>query len=111
MQGLISAGKRYVIALIDDYSRHTNVYFMNKKNEAPRIFKRFFKMAKTQFNKTLKCIRSDQGREYGNINLRCLLQDNGIKIEYTATYTPEQNGVTESTNRALSETAYKVNLE
>ena len=105
MQALTPGGKRYVITLIDDYSRYTYVYFMHKKNEASSIIKRFVKMAKTQFNKTLKCIRSDRGREYVNKNLRRFLQDNGIKIEYTATYTPEQNGVAERKNRSLLEMA------
>ena len=44
---------------------------------------------------------SDRGREYVNKNAGRFLQDNGIKIEYTATHTPEQSGVAERKNRSV----------
>lgn len=57
--------------------------------------KQFGEMAKTQYNKTPKCIRSDRGKEYVNKELQNCLKGQGIKIQYTAVYSPQQNGVEE----------------
>ena len=45
IQALTPGGKRYVLTLIDDYSRYTYVYFMNKKNGPSSIIKRFVKLS------------------------------------------------------------------
>lgn len=42
---------------------------------------------------------SDNGGEYEA--LKCYLDETGIVGEYTAAYTPEQNGVSERLNRTL----------
>ncbi|XP_031782940.1 uncharacterized protein LOC116416858 [Nasonia vitripennis] len=53
------------------------------------------RIGKTQYHKTPKTIRSDRGREYVNDELRAYLKAEGIHIEYTAAYPPQQNGMAE----------------
>ena len=80
--------KKYALTIIDDFSRYTHVYLLEHKNEAVKFIKMFVQMGKTQFNKTVKTIRSDRGREYVNKDLREYLQKEGIRIQYTAPYSP-----------------------
>lgn len=95
--------KRYTMTIIDDYSRYTWVYFLKEKSEVNTILKQFIEMSRTQMNKIPKCVRSDRGGEYVNENLQTYLKNNGIRFEYTAPYSPEQNGVAERKNRSLHE--------
>lgn len=105
MQTITPGKKRYILTVIDDYSRFTKVYFMESKDEAIKYIKQFCEYAKTQLKGKPKIIRSDRGREYVNNSLRNYLHDEGIIIQYTASYSPQQNGVAERKNRSLIEMA------
>lgn len=50
-------------------------------------------------------MRSDRGGEYTNKELKEFLKDKGIETQYTAAYSPQQNGVAERRNRYLMEMA------
>ncbi|GKA69345.1 retrovirus-related pol polyprotein from transposon TNT 1-94 [Tanacetum coccineum] len=36
-------GKRYILVIVDDYSRYTWVHFLRSKDEAPEVIKNFLK--------------------------------------------------------------------
>lgn len=103
MQTSTPAGKRYLLTIIDDYSRFTKVCLMEQKSETKKFLKEFVESMKTLHQKKPKIIRSDRGREYIDSELTNYLKEEGIKIQYTASYTPEQNGVAERKNRTLIE--------
>ena len=46
-------------------------------------------------------IRSDNGTEFKNIKIEEWCDEEGIKHEFSATYTPQQNGVVERKNKTL----------
>lgn len=96
-------GCRYFVTFIDDYSRYSWIFFLRKKSEVEECFKRFVSMAKTQFGKTVKVLRSDQGGEYKSGSLESFCSQEGILQQYTTAYTPQQNGVSERKNRSLVE--------
>lgn len=98
-------GNRYVLTFIDDYSRYTKVYFLKRKSEVFEKFKIYIAEVQNQFEKQIKMIRSDNGKEYINNNLDILFKENGIIHQTTIRYTPEQNGVAERKNRSLVEMA------
>ena len=50
----------------------------------------------------MKKIRSDNGSEFKNLQVEEYLEEEGIKHELSAPYTPQQNGVVERKNRMLS---------
>src|SRR6187399_653443 len=50
-------------------------------------------------------IQSDNGTEFKNYTLDEFLSDEGIKHQYAAPYTPQQNSVAERKNRTLMDTA------
>ena len=50
-------------------------------------------------------IRSDNGSEFKNYTLNDFLSEEGIRHQYSAAYTPQQNGVAERKNRTLMDMA------
>ena len=58
---------------------------------------------KTQFNQTIKILRSDNGVEYVNSKMQKFFTDKGLVHQTTCAYTPEQNEVAERKNRYLLE--------
>ena len=53
----------------------------------------------------IKKVRRDKGTEFKNSNVDTFLDEEGISHEFSATYTPQQNGVVERKNRTLIEMA------
>ncbi|WVZ96842.1 hypothetical protein U9M48_042425 [Paspalum notatum var. saurae] len=94
-------GNNYGFVIVDDFSRYTWVYFLEDKTEVPHVFSKFAKRAQNEFNTSLVKIRSDNGREFDNTNIEEYGDEVGIKHEFSATYTPQQNGVVERKNRTL----------
>lgn len=99
------SGNRYFMTIIDDFSRYTFVCMLKEKSEVAGKIKEFVEFAKTQFGRKPKKVRSDQGGEYSSADLKKFYRDQGIKVEYTAAYSPQQNGVAERRNRYLVEMA------
>ena len=58
-------------------------------------FKKFARRAQNKFEVKIKRIRSDNGSEFKNISIEEFLDEEGIKHEFLAPYTPQQNGVVE----------------
>ena len=52
---------KYFVTFIDDYSRHTWIYFLHYKSGVYDAFKRFTAYIKNQFSKNIKILRSDSG--------------------------------------------------
>jgi len=61
-------GQRNFLTLVDDCTRSTWTHLMVTKDEAFYLIKSFVAMAKTQFNGTVKVIRSDNALELGLSN-------------------------------------------
>jgi hypothetical protein len=53
----------------------------------------------------VKKTRSDNGSEFMNLQVEEFLEEEGIKQEFSAPYTPQQNGVVERKNRTLIDMA------
>ncbi|WVZ58437.1 hypothetical protein U9M48_008713, partial [Paspalum notatum var. saurae] len=94
-------GNNYGFVIVDDFSRYTWVYFLEDKTEVAHVFSKFAKRAQNEFNTSIVKIRSDNGREFDNTNIEEYCDEIGIKHEFSATYTPQQNGVVERMNRTL----------
>jgi transposase InsO family protein len=53
----------------------------------------------------VKKIRSSNGSKFKNLQVEEYLEEEGIKHEYSAPYTPQQNGEVERKNRTLIDMA------
>ncbi|GJU28036.1 retrovirus-related pol polyprotein from transposon TNT 1-94 [Tanacetum coccineum] len=63
-------GKKYILVIVDDYSRFTWVKFLASKDEAPDFIIKFLKMIQIRLNTTVRNIRTDNGTEFVNQTLR-----------------------------------------
>jgi Integrase core domain len=97
------SGFRWYLIFTDDCSRMTWMYLLKTKDEVKRVFKEFVTMVKTQFGKTVKVIRSDNGTEYVNHDLKIFFKNEGIVHETSCVGTPQQNGIAERKNRHILE--------
>jgi hypothetical protein len=81
------------------------VFFLQDKSETQGTLKRFLRRAQNEFELKVKKIRSDNGSEFKNQQVEEYLEEEGIKHEFSAPYTPQQNGVVERKNRTLIDMA------
>jgi transposase InsO family protein len=80
--------------------RHCSCYSDTK---GVTVLKKFFRRAQNEFDAKVKKIRIDNGTEFKNTQVEDFLDEEGIKHEFLAPYTPKQNGVAERKNRTLIE--------
>jgi len=94
--------KKYMISLIDDFTRYAEVNFLFKKSDASRVLQTFCEKINTQTKRYPRYFRSDQGGEYINAELTDYFESKGIQHLVTAAYSPESNGVAECYNQTLT---------
>ncbi|GJV57949.1 integrase, catalytic region, zinc finger, CCHC-type containing protein [Tanacetum coccineum] len=98
-------GKKYILVIVDDYSRFTWVKFLRSKDETPAFVINLLKQLQVGLNKTVRFVRTDNGTEFVNKDLTDFYESVGITHEKTVPRTPQQNGVVERRNRTLVEAA------
>nr|GFB04416.1 hypothetical protein [Tanacetum cinerariifolium] len=96
-------GKKYILTIVNDYSRFTWVKFLRSKDETPTFIIKFMKMIQVQLNVPVQRIRTDNGTEFVNQTLRDYYEKVGISHETSVARSPQQNGVVERRNRTLIE--------
>jgi transposase InsO family protein len=96
---------RYILVIVDDYSRYVWTYTLRTKSEAIERIVEWTAMAERQLDAKLKVFRSDRGGEFINSELLSHFTDIGVVMELTCPGTPEQNGVAERMNRTLCDRA------
>nr|GEY06214.1 retrovirus-related Pol polyprotein from transposon TNT 1-94 [Tanacetum cinerariifolium] len=97
-------GKRYVLVIIDDYSRYTWVYSLRTKDET-EVIKNFLKKIYVCLQAHVIIVRTDNGTEFKNHALKEYFDSVGITHKTSAAKTPQQNRVVERRNRTLVEAA------
>lgn len=98
-------GAKYFLLFKDDFSHFRTVYFLKSKDEAAAKLDIFMKMVENQFDRKVKCLRSDNGTEIKNADTRKLLEELGIFHTKSNVYTPQQNGRIEREMRTVVESA------
>ncbi|KAK1605364.1 hypothetical protein QYE76_029037 [Lolium multiflorum] len=104
-------GSKYGLVIVDDYSRYSWVFLLKSKDETHREFITFAKKAQRMYESEIKAIRTDNGTEFKNYTMQEFVDDEGIKHEFSAPYTPQQNGVVERKNRTIIEMARTMKFE
>ncbi|XP_056859992.1 uncharacterized protein LOC130508478 [Raphanus sativus] len=98
------AGRRYIFVLVDDFSRYTWVDFLKNKSDALDSFRILALQLKQEKGGIIQ-IKSDHGGEFQNEEFDRFCQSQGIRHQYAAPRTPQQNGIVERKNRTLQEMA------
>ncbi|GKC44594.1 retrovirus-related pol polyprotein from transposon TNT 1-94, partial [Tanacetum coccineum] len=96
-------GNKYILVIVDDYSRFTWVKCLWSKDEAPDFIIKFLKMIQLRLKAPVRRIRTDNGTEFVNQTLYEYYEKVGISHETSVAYSPQQNGVVERHNRTLIE--------
>nr|GEW67089.1 hypothetical protein [Tanacetum cinerariifolium] len=94
-------GKRYVLVIVDDYSRYTWVHFLRSKDEALEVIKTFLKRIIVLLQSPVIIIRTDNGTKFKNQVLKEYFDPVGISLQMSSVRTPQQNRVVERQNRTL----------
>ncbi|GJU35902.1 putative ribonuclease H-like domain-containing protein [Tanacetum coccineum] len=98
-------GKKYILVIVDDYSRYTWTLFLRSKDETPEVLKDFLKMIQCNLQAQVITVRTDRGTEFLNKILHAYFKEEDIEHQTSTPRTPEQNGVVERQNRTLVEAA------
>nr|GFA00499.1 hypothetical protein [Tanacetum cinerariifolium] len=98
-------GKKYILVIVDDYSRFTWVKLLRSKDETPDFIIKFLKMFQVRLKVPVRRIRTDNGTEFVNQTLREYYEEVGISYETSVVRSPQQNGVVERRNHTLIEVA------
>ncbi|GKD34467.1 retrovirus-related pol polyprotein from transposon TNT 1-94 [Tanacetum coccineum] len=98
-------GKKYVLVIVDDYSRYTWTHFLRSKDETPEVLIDFLKLVQRGLHAQVRTVRTDKGTKFLNKTLHAYFAQEGIEHQTSTARTPEQNGVVERRNRTLVEAA------
>ena len=79
--------------------------FLREKSEACEKMEKLCKKLQNEKRVPIVKIRSDHGKEFENSKFEIFCNEHGIKKEFSASKTPQQNGVVERKNRVIQEMA------
>nr|GEZ63833.1 hypothetical protein [Tanacetum cinerariifolium] len=98
-------GKRYVLVIVDDYSRYTLTHFLRTKDETPEVLIDFLRLVQRGLQAQVRVVRTDKGTKFLNQTLHAYFATEGIHHQTFVARTPYQNGIVERRNRTLVEAA------
>ncbi|XP_023634325.1 uncharacterized protein LOC111829467 [Capsella rubella] len=92
--------KRFILVMVDDFTRYTWVRFQREKSDTLDSFRILALQLKSE-KWGIKTVRSDHGGDFQNELFDQFCAAQGITHQYSAPRTPQQNGVVERKNRTL----------
>nr|GEY41260.1 hypothetical protein [Tanacetum cinerariifolium] len=98
-------GKKYILMIVDDFSRFTWVKLLRSKDEALDFIIKFLKMIQVRLNVLVRRIQTDNGTEFVNQTLKDYYEEVGISHETSVACSTQRNGVVERCNGTLIEAA------
>ncbi|GKB78961.1 retrovirus-related pol polyprotein from transposon TNT 1-94 [Tanacetum coccineum] len=104
-------GKKYILVIVDDYSRYTWTLFLRSKDETPEVLKDFLTMIQRNLQAPVIYVRTNRGTELLNKTLYAFFKEEEIKHQTSTPRTPEQNGIVERRNRTLERRHLATDLE
>ena len=93
------------MVIVDDFSRYTWDEFLREKLEAREKLEILCRKLQNEKGVPIVKIRSDHGKEFENARFQSFCEKNGIKKEFSALKTPQQNGVVKRKNQVIQEMA------
>ena len=83
-------GKKYILVIVDDFSRFTRRMFLKSKSEIADVLVIFFKIIQIKLNRLIDGIRSDHVNEYENAKIDVFFSENGISHKFSAPRTAKK---------------------
>ena len=97
-------GFQYFVTFIDNYSRCTWLFLMKNRAELYSIFHKFYAKILTQFNISIRVLRSDKAGEYFSAPFISFMSQHGILHQSSCAQSLQKNGVAKRKNGHLIET-------
>ena len=94
-------GKKYVLVIVDDFSRYSFVSFLREKYATIEYLKSLYTRIQLEKGHPIVRIRNIKGRKFDNVEIDHFYESNGIKHKYSTLRTPQQNVVAERKKRVL----------
>nr|GFA53227.1 hypothetical protein [Tanacetum cinerariifolium] len=77
-------GKRYVLVIVDDYSRYTWTHFLRSKDETPEVLIDFLRLVQRGLQAQVRVVRTDKGTKFLNQTLLAYFVVEGIQHQTVA---------------------------
>nr|GFA71607.1 retrovirus-related Pol polyprotein from transposon TNT 1-94 [Tanacetum cinerariifolium] len=71
-------GKKYVLVIVNDYSRYTWTHFLRSKDETPEVLIDFLRLVQRGLQAQVRVVRTDKGTEFLNQTLHAYFAAEGI---------------------------------
>nr|GEY15674.1 retrovirus-related Pol polyprotein from transposon TNT 1-94 [Tanacetum cinerariifolium] len=97
--------KKYILVILDNYSRYTWTLFLRSKDKTPKVLKEFLTMIQRNVQALVITVQTDRGTKFLNKTLNAFFKEDKIEHQTSTARTPEQNGVVKRRNRTLVEAA------
>nr|GEV91206.1 hypothetical protein [Tanacetum cinerariifolium] len=88
-------GKKYILVIVDDYSRYTRTMFLHSKYKTSEVLKEFLTMIQRNLQALVIIVRTDRGTKFLIKTLNVFFKEEGIEHQTSTAQTSEQNGVVE----------------
>jgi transposase InsO family protein len=82
-------GKWYILVVVDDYSRYSWVFFLERKDEVIEHFRSLALRFNNKHLNCLKAIRSDNVTEFRNVSFDEFCLEHGIDQQFSALRVPQ----------------------
>nr|GFC45265.1 hypothetical protein [Tanacetum cinerariifolium] len=76
-------GKRYVLVIVDDFSRYTWTYFLMSKDETPEVLIDFLRLVQRGLQAQVRVVRTNKGSEFLNQTLHAYFAAEGFNTKRT----------------------------
>nr|GEZ88348.1 hypothetical protein [Tanacetum cinerariifolium] len=93
-------GRKYVLVIVDDYSRYTWTHFLRSKDETPEVLIDFLRLVQRGLQAQVRIVLTEQGTEFLNKTLHAYFASEGINHQTSVARTPETALLKDRTSRA-----------
>ncbi|KAJ9542336.1 hypothetical protein OSB04_028842 [Centaurea solstitialis] len=99
---LSHAGHRYYLIILDDYTNYLWTFPLAQKSQVFSCFLTFKNFVRTQFERDIKSIQCDNGKEFDNTQFWQLCSSHGLSFRLSCPHTSSQNGKAERKLRSIN---------
>ncbi|GJR98775.1 retrovirus-related pol polyprotein from transposon TNT 1-94 [Tanacetum coccineum] len=97
--------KKYIVVIVDDYSRYTWTHFLRSKDETSEVLRDFLKMIQRNLQAQVITVQTNRGTEFLNKTLHAYFKEEEIEHHTSIARTTKYNGIVERWNRTMVEVA------